>query len=241
MATVAGIIIGNEILSGKFADLNGPYLVTRAREVGADLGRLVTILDDREGIATEVAACAARFDHVVTSGGVGPTHDDVTLEGVARAFGLPIVRHPELRALLESYDLTNPHAMRMAEVPEGSVLHRTEPGRFPVVQCRNVWILPGVPKLFQAKLEVVLARIGGERHRTARLYTREPESAIAERLERVQLAHPSVEIGSYPRYGEGPAFVIITLESRDPGQLDLATGALVSCLTLFDPPDGPIE
>jgi len=241
MPSVAGVIIGNEILSGKFADENGPHLIARARAVGADLRRLVTIADDRDVIAAEVRACSQSFDHVITSGGVGPTHDDVTLESVAMAFGLPIVRHPELQALLQSYDLTNPHAMRMAEVPQGTSLHRSDPTRFPVLQCRNVWILPGVPKLFRAKLEIVLTHLHGRAVHARRLYTREPESQIAERLERVQRAFPAVEIGSYPRYGEGPAFVIVTLESRDPAAVALAASSLTACLVVFQPPDGPIE
>ncbi|TVQ93110.1 MAG: competence/damage-inducible protein A [Deltaproteobacteria bacterium] len=236
MPTVAGIIVGNEILSGKFADQNGPHLIERTRALGADLMRLVTVPDVRQVIAEEVARCAERFDQVITSGGVGPTHDDVTLESVAMAFGTKVARHPELEQLLERYGLTNPHAMRMAEVPEGSILHRGSGTSFPVVQFQNVWILPGVPKLFQQKLLAVEPSLSGESMQTRRLYTDEHETEIAARLQRVQLAHPSVEVGSYPRFSEGPPHVIVTLESRDTPSLDAAFQTLQKALRLIAPP-----
>lgn len=235
MPTVAGVIIGNEILTGKFADLNGPHLIARARALGADLGRLSTIADDRDAIADEVARCAASFDHVITSGGVGPTHDDVTLEGVARAFGLPLVRDPTLEALLTGYGLTTPHALRMAEIPLGSDLFTEEPSRFPVVRCRNVWILPGVPRLFERKLALVEPYLRGEPVFTRRLVSYDDESGIAARLQAVQDRRPTVDIGSYPRFDAGRAHVILTLESRDRAELDLATTELAALLGVVAP------
>lgn len=241
MPSVAGIIIGNEILSGKFADQNGPHLIERARALGADLGRLVTVPDLREVIAREVRHCALRFDHVITSGGVGPTHDDVTLESVALALELSVERHPELEALLHSFGLTNPHAMRMAEVPQGSVLHRSEGTSFPVVQCQNVWILPGVPRLFKSKLLAVEPSLVGQAVQARRVVTDEAETEIAARLQRVQLDYPSVEIGSYPRFSEGPPHVIVTLESRDIPSLNAAYEQLRGTLRLFVAPPAPTE
>ena len=101
MPTVGVVIIGDEILSGKFADENGPYLIERLRELGADLRRLVTISDDLDDIAGEVRRCSEAYDLVVTTGGVGPTHDDRTLIGIARAFSVGLVEHPELLELLD--------------------------------------------------------------------------------------------------------------------------------------------
>jgi molybdenum cofactor synthesis domain-containing protein len=230
MPTVAGIIIGNEILTGKFADLNGPHLIARARALGADLRRIVTIADDPDAIADEVARCAASADHVITSGGVGPTHDDVTLEGVARGFGLPLVREPSLESLLTGYGLTTPHALRMAEIPLGSHLIHGEPNRFPVVRCRNVWILPGVPRLFERKLALVEPHLRGELVTARRLVTYDDESGIAARLQAVQDRYPTVDIGSYPRFEGGRAHVILTLESRDVGALERATAELAGLL-----------
>jgi molybdenum cofactor synthesis domain-containing protein len=235
MPTVAGVIIGNEILTGKFADENGPHLVATARAVGADLRRLVTIPDDPAVIAAEVRACAAAFDHVITSGGVGPTHDDVTLASVAAAFDLAVERHPDLVGLLATVGLTSAHALRMAEIPAGAVLHGTRPGSFPVVQCRNVWILPGVPVLFRKKLAVVAEHLRGVPVHTARLATLEDESHIAARLQAVQDAHPTVDIGSYPRYGHGAVHVLVTLESRDADALASARAALEAALQVVDP------
>lgn len=236
MPSAAGIIIGDEILSGKFADENGPALIERARAVGADLRRIVTIRDDLQAISAEVRLCSGRFDVVITSGGVGPTHDDITLQGVALAFDVPIVRHPELAALLERHGLTNDHAMRMAEVPEGTVLHRSGSRSFPVIQFRNVWILPGIPSLFRKKLDAIEPSLRGTVLSTRRLYTPEAETEIAGRLQTAQRAHPSVDIGSYPRFGSTGAFVIVTLESRDVAALEQVTVELSQVLELIPAP-----
>src|SRR5262245_23239096 len=101
--TAAVVVIGDEILSGKYADENASYLVRELRELGVALRKIVVIPDVVEEIAETVRACAARYDHVFTSGGVGPTHDDLTMEGVARAFGVGVVRHPELEAMLRAF------------------------------------------------------------------------------------------------------------------------------------------
>jgi molybdenum cofactor synthesis domain-containing protein len=232
MPSCAGIIIGDEILSGKFADENGPELIRRARSVGADLRRLVTVGDGVAEIADEVRACANAFDVVVTSGGVGPTHDDVTMAGIAQAFGVPIVRDPMLVGLLASYALTNDDALRMADVPQGAVLHPSGPTSFPVVQVQNVWVLPGVPSLFQRKLVLVEPSLRGAPVFTRRLITTRAETEIASALRTVQDAWPTVAIGSYPRFEEGDFHVIVTLESRDEGALDAAWAALSSLASM---------
>src|SRR5207248_8048074 len=123
MPKTAGIIlVGNEILSGKTVDANAAYLCRELRELGVEVRRIAVIPDEVALIAEEVAAFSKAFDLVFTSGGVGPTHDDVTIEGVARALGVPVVRHPELVALLERYyrDKLTDAALRMAEIPGGA-------------------------------------------------------------------------------------------------------------------------
>ena len=123
MTTAAVIIIGNEILSGKFADENGPYAIRRLRELGVDLERMVVIPDTPEVIAAEVSLASQRFDWVFTSGGVGPTHDDVTLESVAAGLGESLVLHPDLLALLDGFGIERtPSSLRMARVPESTRL-----------------------------------------------------------------------------------------------------------------------
>ncbi|PYM80837.1 MAG: competence/damage-inducible protein A [Candidatus Rokuibacteriota bacterium] len=141
MPKTAGIIlVGNEILSGKTVDANAAYLCRELRELGVEVRRIAVIPDEVALIAEEVAAFSKAFDLVFTSGGVGPTHDDVTIEGVARALGVPVVRHPELVALLERYyrDKLTDAALRMAEIPEGAELITGNGLRFPNVAMRNV-------------------------------------------------------------------------------------------------------
>jgi molybdenum cofactor synthesis domain-containing protein len=152
MAKSAGIVlIGNEILSGKVTDANAAYLCRELRQLGVDVRRITVIPDEVELIATTVAEFSRSFDLVFTSGGVGPTHDDVTMEGIARAFQTRVIRHPALIRLLESFhrgDL-NEARLRMAEVPEGAELFSAETLRFPAVVVKNAYVLPGVPEIFR--------------------------------------------------------------------------------------------
>lgn len=236
MPTAAAIIIGNEILSGKFADENGPYFIRRLRTLGCDLKRLVVVPDDVDEIATELRACAARYDHVFTSGGVGPTHDDVTIEAVGRAFGVSLEPRDELLALLDRYGLPrNDGTMRMVTVPQGTELIAHESLSYPVLHVRNVYVLPGVPKLLRNKFEAIASRFAGVEVQSDRLYTDEQEWDIADRLTAVAVKYPTVDIGSYPRFGEGPFHVIITLESRDRAALDRAKSELLAMLSTVSP------
>lgn len=236
MPTAAVVIIGDEILTGKFADQNGPFLIGRLRTLGTDLKRLVVVGDDPRDIADEVARCSAVHDFVVTTGGVGPTHDDRTMEGMALAFGLPLEPRDELVALLDKFGLARSDTnLRMATVPQGSELVLGPGSSFPIVRVRNVWVFPGVPKLMQVKFEAIARNFAGEQVRCARLYTDQPETDIAQVLMDVASAHPTVTIGSYPRFGEGNYRVIVTLESRDDQALDRATAALSAALSLVVP------
>ncbi|MFN7146897.1 MAG: molybdopterin-binding protein, partial [Myxococcota bacterium] len=160
MPTAAVIVIGNEILTGKFADENGPYLVRRLRELGVDLGRIVVIPDVIEVIASEVRAASSTFDHVFTSGGVGPTHDDLTFPAIAAAFDRPLERNAALVKVIEerSKGPLTTAAYRMAEVPVGAELWWDGDVLFPLVVMKNVAIFPGVPSLFRLKFEAVAHR-----------------------------------------------------------------------------------
>jgi molybdenum cofactor synthesis domain-containing protein len=228
MATAALIIIGNEILSGKFADENGPYLIRRLREIGCDLLRLVVIPDVEDVIADEVRTCSERYDHVFTTGGVGPTHDDVTFPSIAKAFGLPVHRHPTLEAVLRKRmgDACNEAALRMAEIPEGAELWWDGEVRYPLIVVRNVAIFPGVPALFQLKFEAVAHRYSGVPMGTERVWTDQTEPEIADLLTEAAARWPNVAIGSYPRFELSPPRVLVTLESRDPEALQ-ASAAFV--------------
>ncbi|MEQ1502030.1 MAG: competence/damage-inducible protein A [Myxococcota bacterium] len=237
MPTAAVVIIGDEILSGKFPDENGPFLIGRLRTLGADLRRISTISDDVAGIADEVARASAAHDHVITTGGVGPTHDDVTLEGVARAFDLPLEARPELVALLDRYGLPRTETnLRMATVPAGASLIVGPRSNFPVVRVRNVWVFPGIPRLMQAKFEEIAPAFAGEQIRAVRLYVDQPETEIAAALMEVAARFAAaVAIGSYPRFGEDGYQVIVTLESRDDDALAEANAALRAVLAVVEP------
>ena len=223
MSTAAIVVIGNEILTGKFADENAAHAIGRLRRLGCDLKRIVVIADDLQTIAEEVRHCARAFTHVVTSGGVGPTHDDVTLEGVALAFERPLVERAELIALMARYNIpTDAANRRMATLPEGAELVWDPTVGFPSVRVENVWVLPGVPKLFRAKFDAISVHFAGVPIGTARVYVDEWETDLASRLTAIAARHPAVDIGSYPRFGEADFKVILTLESRDPEALHLA-------------------
>ncbi|MFZ5481907.1 MAG: competence/damage-inducible protein A [Myxococcota bacterium] len=222
MSTAAVVIIGNEILTGKFADENAPFLVRRLRELGVDLGRIVVIPDVHDTIVSEVRAASAAFDHVFTTGGVGPTHDDCTLPAVAAAFGRPLVRHPVLARILEEKlaDRMSEAAYRMADIPEGAELWWDGNVIYPLIVMRNVVIFPGVPALVRLKFEAVAHRFGGVPVGTRRIVTELGEPQIADTLTEAAERWPTVAIGSYPRFETTPHTVIVTMEGRDPEALE---------------------
>ena len=237
MPTAAVVIIGDEILTGKFADENGPFLIRRFAELGTDLRRMAIIGDGVPEIADEVARAAAACDHVLTTGGVGPTHDDRTLEGVAAAFDLSLELRSEITSLLDRFGMEHNAAnLRMATLPEGAILVDAPGSHFPVVRVRNVWVFPGVPSLMRAKFEDVAASFAGEQVCTIRLFCTQNESDIAHHLAAAQVAFPTVTIGSYPRWGEDHFRVMVSLDSRDREALDRAADTLRGSLELVEPP-----
>ena len=233
MTTAAAIIIGDEILNAKVRDLNSPLLIDLLAELGVDLERLVIIGDAREGIAAEVAACSARYDVVITSGGVGPTHDDCTVRGVADAFGVAIVRHPEIEAMIRSYwgPRFTESALRMAEMPEGSHLLYGEDGLLPLVVFKNVYLFPGVPRLFAAKLPSLRHVLRGTPKVVYGVYLNSDESRVAPLLAQVAEERPDVKIGSYPRIGEHTDHRLwISIEAADGDRVAAATDRLLALL-----------
>lgn len=225
MVTVAAVLIGDEILSGKIEEQNARFLIETLRASGARLKRLVVIGDDPAEIAREVRFCSEHYDHVVTSGGVGPTHDDRTVEGIALAFGCEVVRDLRLAEIVKRYleARANEAAMKMAEVPEGA--HLIEAGDFPLVAYANVYILPGVPEIFREKLYHLRDRFADVPTRVARLFLGCYESEIAAELAAVDRAFPEVTIGSYPRLS-GDYRVLVTVESQDQAAVERALTAL---------------
>lgn len=230
--TAAIVLIGNEILSGKIADANAPYLCRELRELGVDVRRVSVVPDEVDVIATEIAACARAWDIVFTSGGVGPTHDDVTMEGVARALGLPVVQHPELVALLQRYygdRLTDTH-LKMAEVPAGAELVAGDTLRFPTIVAGNVYILPGVPEIFRQKFAAVRERFRDQPYQLRNVFVSIGEGTLADYLNALLRDFPALLLGSYPELANPEYRVKVTLESRDPRYLEEALGALLARL-----------
>jgi molybdenum cofactor synthesis domain-containing protein len=230
--TAGIVIIGDEILSGKFADENAVFLIGALRELGVSLRRITVIPDDLDTIAETVPQMSERFSHVFTSGGVGPTHDDVTMEGISRGFGTTVVVHPALRTLLEAYygERMTPERMRLAEVPDGATLVTGEKPGWPVVCYDNVYILPGVPALFARKFQSIQERFRAQPFAVARIYCTGEESDIATRLSAAVAAHPGVSFGSYPRFDETDFKIILTLEGKDVAAVRLAMDALAGDL-----------
>ena len=229
--TAAILLIGNEILSGKVEDENARFLTRELRALGVSLRRIEVVPDVIDDIVASVRALSPRFDHVFTSGGVGPTHDDVTLQAIGDAFAMDVIRHPELERLLRAGygDRLHERDLRMADVPSGARLEYG-PGEpsgearapWPVVVVRNVWVLPGVPSIFRRKFEAVreLFRAGPIHGRA--LFSRAGEGYIAGALDEAVAAFPEVEIGSYPHPEARDYRVKITIDGRDGGRVDEA-------------------
>jgi molybdenum cofactor synthesis domain-containing protein len=234
--TAAALIIGNEILSGKTPDSNLVVLARTLRGLGILLRRAVVVADDIDEIAREVAELARTHDLVFTSGGVGPTHDDVTTEAVARAFDVRVVNSSELEALLRDHyreHFTEAH-LRMARVPEGAQLLTIAGVSWPTVVMHNVWLLPGVPAVFRMKIPVVRERLSGGRPFVSRaVYTRMDEGDLKPLLDRVVDGHPRVEVGSYPKWCDPDCLTMLTFDGRDEGAVSKAVDAFVALL-----PDG---
>lgn len=231
--TVTGVVIGNEILTGKVQDLNAHFLARWLRQQGADLRRLQVVPDEIPVIAAAVAEESCRSDRVVTSGGIGPTHDDVTYRGVAAAFGLAVRRDEALVARLRQRygDRVNDVTLRMADLPHPCTLHAVEGLWVPLVQVRNVFVLPGIPAVFQRMLPALAASFAGVPVALHSVYTRQREDEIAPALEAVLQRWPAVEIGSYPTLDPAADHrVRVTVESRDQAACAGATNALVERL-----------
>jgi molybdenum cofactor synthesis domain-containing protein len=234
VATAGIVIIGDEILTGKFADENAAFLIGELRALGVELRRIVMIPDVVDDIAATVTDMAARFDHVFTSGGVGPTHDDLTMAGIAQGFGTRVMREPVLEDRVRAYwgaKLAPPH-LRLADVPEGAELVYGKDQIWPVVAYRNVYILPGVPALFRRKFIDIRDRFRTEPMTVARAYLDVDEGHIAGDLDAVVAAFPAVRIGSYPRFTERDFKVLITFEGQGAGDV---AGALAMLLERIGP------
>ena len=233
MSKTAGIvIIGNEVLSGKTQDINSYFLCAELRRLGVEVQKIATIQDEIPIIGREVATFSKQFDFVFTTGGVGPTHDDVTIEGIAHGFGLNVVRHPDIeRRMRQRFGAdVNEARLRMANVPEGATLLATEATFAPVINIHNVYIFPGIPKILQERFLTIKERFRDAPYFLKSVYVRYGEGIIAAMLNDLLVKFPQLMLGSYPVLDLPEYKVKVTLESKDATYLDQALQAFVASL-----------
>jgi molybdenum cofactor synthesis domain-containing protein len=233
MAKTAGIIIiGNEVLSGKTQDINSYFLCVELRQLGVEVQKISTIQDEIILIGQEVASFSERFDFVVTTGGVGPTHDDVTIEGIAHGFSVPVIRHPEIEKRMRQRlgrDV-NDARLRMANVPEGAALLATEALFAPVINIHNVYVFPGIPQILQERFHAIKERFRDAPYFLKNVFLRYGEGVIASILNDLLAKFPQLLLGSYPVLDLPDYKVKVTLESKDSNYLDNALRSLVASL-----------
>lgn len=216
--SAAAVIIGNEVLTAKVTDQNGVLLIQRLRACGIPLRSVEIVQDDVDAIVDAVSRARRRARYVFTSGGIGPTHDDVTVRAVALSLGKTVVRLPEMEALVRKHyqKEATPEAMRLADAPEGAELWPQEGIWFPVLTCDGVFMLPGVPQLFRIQLETVLKRIEHGTVVVKQLYLSAREAEIAKALDAIALANPDVAIGSYPNFDRQLGYAVkLTVEHAE--------------------------
>ena len=216
--TAAALIIGNELLSGKIQEQNLAFLGKELFNLGVRLRRVVMCLDDVDTIAKDLKQLRATHDYVFTSGGVGPTHDDMTLPAVAKAFDRRLIRAEEIASLIRGYhgDRTTEAHLRMADVPEGAELISNEHVRWPTVAIENVFVFPGVPEIFRMKFAVLRERLsGGQRYFSRASYTLCDEGQIANLLAELESGSSGVSVGSYPTFSQADYRTKVTFDGTD--------------------------
>jgi molybdenum cofactor synthesis domain-containing protein len=229
LKTAGIVIIGNEILSGKVRDDNSFFLASELRSLGVHLERISIIPDNIEVIGKEVVEFSRKYDYVFTSGGVGPTHDDVTMEGIAKGFGVKLIEHQGIKNMLCSRfsDSVNSAVLKMANVPEGTEIIMNEDIRFPVICFRNIFIFPGIPEYMKNKFSLIRERFRSSEFHLKRLFLNSHESSFAEILNEVVAENKDVDFGSYPVIGKPDFRVMITAESKLEKSLEKALNDLI--------------
>ena len=233
--TAGVLIIGDEILSGRTQDTNLRDIAKYLGVHGVDLAEARTVSDDIPEIVAALDALRNRYDYVITTGGIGPTHDDITADAVAAAFGVELEEHPEIMAMMAARwgEAPNAARRRMARVPVGGVLVKNPVQGPPGFMIGNVFVLAGVPTIMRGMLEDVGHRLKGGAVTISRTVRVEGsgESVIAQPLEAVAKAHPDMSLGSYPFFGDGIFGSNLVLRGRDPTELAAVVEELIAALT----------
>jgi molybdenum cofactor synthesis domain-containing protein len=219
--TAALVVIGDEILSGRTQDKNVSQVALWLNEQGIRLEEVRVVPDEQERIVEAVNSLRSAHDYVFTTGGIGPTHDDITVDAIAAAFGVPVVVDPGARRILDAYYLGRPGGLtdarlRMARVPEGAELIPNPTSGAPGVKMGNVYILAGVPNIAASMLEGLTGKLeGGRPVVSVTVGARAPESDVADLLREIEAAHPGVAIGSYPFFRDGRYGANFVIRSED--------------------------
>jgi molybdenum cofactor synthesis domain-containing protein len=235
--TAAALIIGDEILSGRTKDKNIGFIADTLTDIGIDLLEVRIVADREEAIVEAVRALSNRYDYVFTSGGIGPTHDDITADSIARAFGLPIGIDQRAADMLLPYWRKrgiepNESRLRMARIPAGAELIANSVSAAPGFVVKNVFVMAGVPAIMQAMMDEVVKRLPSSQPVLSEtIEANRGEGDVAAAAAAVQAAHPLVRIGSYP-YHDGQRFTTrLVLRSRDTTALEAAKAALEGALS----------
>jgi molybdenum cofactor synthesis domain-containing protein len=222
--TAAIIIIGDEILSGRVEDQNSPFLIKQLASQGVNVKYCLTIPDDKEIIGRIALEYSERVTWVFTSGGIGPTPDDITMESLAMGFNVPLITHAEIEERIKKLFGANctPEHMRMARVPEGTMLLKTSSPHIPVLQFRNITIFPGVPEFLRTIFLLIKDRFQGIVNPVVEINLTVEEGQITEYLEQTLQLFPDLKLGSYPCYLGDAVRVKIVMEHKDQEYLSKA-------------------
>jgi molybdenum cofactor synthesis domain-containing protein len=228
--TACLIIIGNEILSGRTQDKNLAHIALKLNDVGVQLREVRVIPDVEDTIVTTVNTVRVAYDYVFTTGGIGPTHDDITSASIAKAFGVPIHRHPEAEHLLRTHytpEQINEARLKMADIPLGAALLDNPVSSAPGFVIGNVHVMAGVPRIMQAMLDAIIPTLrGGAPVLSVSVTTNLPEGTIAEGLTEIQARYADIDIGSYPMYKMGEMSTTLVLRSPDAARNEAAAGEI---------------
>lgn len=232
--TAAILVIGDEILSGRTRDANMHHLAGELARIGIDLKEVRVVADEMDAIVAAVNALRAAFTHVFTSGGIGPTHDDITADAVAKAFGVALDVRDDARAILAAhYDRSglefNAARQRMARIPEGATLIENPISAAPGFSLENVHVMAGVPDIFRAMAASLLPRLtGGRPVLSQTLRIERGEGVIAEPLGALAAEFDDLSFGSYPFIQNGVYGTNIVVRGTDPARIDAAIGRLAA-------------
>ena len=232
IVTAGALAIGDELLSGRTRDKNIGHLANALTQQGIDLREVRIVPDEVAEITQALNAMRERYNYVFTSGGIGPTHDDITADAIGSAFGVAVSHHPEAMAILNEHykeiglDFTTAR-QRMARIPEGATLVKNPVSKAPGFRIQNVFVMAGVPAVFNAMLESVLVTLeGGTKMKSETVVCTLGEGTIGEDLGKIQKNHPETSIGSYPKFDGKTFSTHVVIRGREPEKIEAAVASV---------------